>query len=81
MSRARHKMDKSCKASGGRLPMKASGNPEVFKEAEEKKKGGAVKKHVGMEGAKSKHRMDRPKRASGGGVNATNHPFSSAHKS
>lgn len=78
MSRARHA--KSCKASGGRLPERAGGNPEVFKEAEEKKKGGAVKKHVGMEGAKSKHRMDRPRRASGGGVNATNHPFSSAHK-
>lgn len=63
------------------MPEKVSGNPEVFKEAAEKKKGGAVKKQVGMEGAKSKHRMDRPRRASGGGVNATNHPFSSAHKS
>lgn len=69
---------KKCKAGGGGiLPMKASGNPNVIKEAEEKKKGGKV---VKAEGAKAKHRMDRPRRASGGGVNATNHPFSSAHK-
>lgn len=72
---------KKCKAGGGGiLPMKASGNPNVIKEAEERKKGGRVKKGMMADGEKSKHRMDRPRRASGGGVNATNHPFSSAHK-
>lgn len=35
MSKARHKRD-----SGGRTNMKVSGNPDVFKEAEGKKKGG-----------------------------------------
>mgnify|MGYP001612676700 CR=1 FL=1 len=35
MSKARHK-----KADGGRTNMKVSGNPDVFKEAEDKKKGG-----------------------------------------
>jgi hypothetical protein len=35
MSRARHK-----KAEGGRTNMKVSGNPDVFKEASDRKKGG-----------------------------------------
>ncbi len=78
MSRARHA--KSCKADGGKVPMIAAGNPNVIKEAESKKKGGRVKKMVGMEGGKSKHRMDRPRRASGGKVGANTHPFSTAHK-
>lgn len=55
MSRARHK-----KAGGGRLDMKVSGNPDVFKEAEgkesyakgdEKKRGGRAK-HKRAEGGK-----------------------------
>lgn len=65
--------------SGGRIGMKVSGNPDVFKEAEEKKKGGAVKKSMHMDGHKSKHRMDRPGRKSGGRVGANKAPLSTAH--
>lgn len=81
MSRARHKM-KSCKADGGRIDMKVSGNPDVFKEADERKKGGRAKKkkHVHMEGHKGKHRMDRPGRKTGGRVGADKAPLSSAHR-
>lgn len=89
MSRARHKMEKGCKAGGGRVGMKAAGNPDVFKEAEgeesydkgdERKRGGKVKKkEMHAEGKKAHHRMDRPKRARGGGVGGSDrHPFSSA---
>jgi hypothetical protein len=87
MSRARHKTEKHHKAGGGRIGMKASGNPDVFKEAEgkeeyakgdERKRGGKVKKEMHAEGHKAHHRMDRPKRARGGSVGADRHPFSSA---
>lgn len=77
------KMKEDCRAKGGRVDMKVSGNPDVFEEAAEKhKKGGRVKKKHEMhaEGEKSKHRMDRPKRASGGRVGSDKNPFSSAHK-
>ena len=68
------------KAKGGRIDMKVSGNPDVFEEAEEKKKGGKVKaKHVKMEGGHVKHRMDRPGRKRGGRVGADKAPLSSAH--
>ena len=82
MSRARHKMDKDCRAKGGRVGMVVSGNPDVLAEAHEKHaKGGKVKKHgMSAEGKKGKHRMDRPKRASGGRVGSDKNPFSSAHK-
>jgi hypothetical protein len=72
----RHKMKK---AMGGDVYSGAKSN--VVKEAEEKKHGGRVKKEVEkMEGAKSKHRMDkRPRRASGGRVGSDKSPFSSAH--
>jgi len=61
--------------------MVVSGNPDVLEEAHEKhKKGGRVKKDMQAEGGKSKHRMDRPKRASGGRVGSDKQPFSSAHK-
>lgn len=59
------------------MPMKVSGNPNVFKEAKQRKKGGKV---CAPEGGMAKARMDRPRRASGGGVGADKHPFSSAHK-
>jgi hypothetical protein len=85
MSRARHQ-----KASGGRTEMKVSGNPDVFKEAEDKKKGGKVKRATGggvaagkviglMTGGGVKPRMDRPGRKSGGRVGADKAPLSSAH--
>lgn len=84
MSRARHK------ASGGRTEMKVSGNPDVFKEAEDKKKGGKVKRATGggvgvgkvvglMTGGAVKPRMDRPGRKSGGRVGANLSPLSTAH--
>jgi len=71
---ARHK--KAHKAVGGIA--QAGGNPEVFKEAEEKKKGG---KAMGkMHGAMSRHRLDRPGRKMGGRVGADRSPLSSANK-
>lgn len=73
------------RAKGGRVDMKVSGNPDVFKEAEEKEgsknKGGRVHKHKHhhMHGHHPKHRMDRPGRKKGGRVGADNAPLSSAH--
>ena len=60
------------------MPMKAGGNPNVFKEAAQRKKGGKV---VGCAGGDmAKKRMDRPQRASGGRVGADKNPLSSAHR-
>jgi hypothetical protein len=59
------------------MPMKAGGNPNVFKEAKARKKGG---KACMPEGGLAKARMDKPRRARGGAVGADKHPFSSAHK-
>lgn len=81
------KSSKDCRAKGGRIGMKVSGNPDVFKEAEERKRGGKVEHHkrkkehhLGkIEGEHARHRMDRPHRKSGGRVGADRHPFSSAH--
>lgn len=88
-----HKAHHHGKKEGGRLPMKAAGNPEVFKEAEEDedggemKRGGKVKRKAGgrvknvgfMTGGAVKPRMDRPGRKRGGRVGADNAPLSSAH--
>lgn len=57
---------------------KVSGNPKVFEEAAKRKKGGKVCGPV--EGKMAKMRMDRPKRASGGGVGSNRNPLSSAHR-
>lgn len=89
MSRARHEMKKEShkkhhRDDGGRVGMRVSGNPDVFEEADERKRGGKVhkKKHVRMpEGKMAKHRMDRPGRKMGGRVGADKHPLSSAHAS
>lgn len=83
MSRARHNTKRASggaveRASGGSVPMKVAGNPNVFKEAE-RKKGGAVKGKMAMDGGKSKHRMDRPGRKAGGRVGANKAPLSTAH--
>lgn len=70
------------RAKGGRTEMKVSGNPDVFKEAEERKHGGrAKKKHHEMhpEGKMARHRHDRPARRAGGRVGADKAPLSSAH--
>lgn len=80
MSRARHRKD------GGRTPDKVSGNPNVFKEAAERKNGGAVKRNAGgkvigrMDGGAVRPRLDKPGRKSGGRVGADKSPLSSAHK-
>lgn len=73
---------KGC-ATGGAVPEKVSGNPNVFKEAA-RKKGGAVHKKDGKkigspEGEKAKHRRDRPARKQGGRVGANMAPLSTAH--
>lgn len=71
----RHK--KQHKATGGIAT--AGGNPEIIKEAEEKKKGG---KAMGkMHGPLSRHRLDRPGRKTGGRVGADKSPLSSANSS
>ena len=57
---------------------KVSGNPKVFAEAAKRKRGG--KACAKPEGDKAKMRMDRPRRASGGGVGSNNNPLSSAHR-
>lgn len=80
------------KATGGRTDMKVSGNPNVFKEAAERKKGGKVKRATGgkvegdggktiglMTGGAVRPRLDRPGRKSGGRVGADKAPLSSAH--
>ena len=68
---------KAKKASGGIAV--ASGNPEVLKEAEEKKKGG---KAMGkMHGPMSRHRLDKPGRKTGGRVGADKSPLSTANRS
>lgn len=66
--------------SGGGLPMKVSGNPDVFKEAEARKKGGKVKGGMKADEGKTRHRMDRPGRKSGGRVGSDKSPLSSAHR-
>ena len=83
MSRARHNTIK--RASGGSVPEKVSGNPNVFKEAAERKRGGAVKRATGgkvierMTGGAVRPRLDRPGRKSGGRVGANTSPLSTAH--
>jgi hypothetical protein len=66
--------------AGGRVPdaektEHAGGNPYVFAEAKEKKKGGSA-----IHAAKAKHRLDRPGRKVGGRVGANSAPLSTAHK-
>ena len=59
------------------------GNSNVVKEADKRKAGGKVKKHVGHhEGHKAEHRMDRAPRKSGGRASGGSNmnPLSSAHK-
>lgn len=67
--KARHKK----RSSGGAT--EAGGNPNVFKEAKERKRGGRAMK---AEGGVSKMRLDRPGRKTGGRVGADKSPLSSA---
>jgi len=55
---------------------KISGNPKVLAEAK-RKRGGKVKHEP--EGKMAKMRMDRPRRATGGGVGSNKNPLSTAH--
>lgn len=65
---------KAKRADGGEVAAHADGG-EVAARA----RGGPAKKHVGMEGEKTKHRrLDRPGRRRGGGVGSTTSPLSSA---
>lgn len=71
------------RAAGGRMPELISGNPNVIKEAKERKKGGRVAptKSVGfMTGGAVKPRLDRPGRKRGGAVGANKMPLSTAHR-
>lgn len=74
------------RASGGKIDL-VSGNPNVIKEARERKKGGKVlaKKLGGkviglMTGGAVRPRLDRPGRKSGGRVGANLAPLSTAAK-
>ncbi len=65
------------KAMMGRFP--DAETPAEEKAEEGMKRGGSAKKHVDMEGTKTKHRrLDRPGRKRGGGVGADMTPLSSA---
>ena len=90
MSRARHEMRKD----GGKVEPKVKeedysatddGDPNVVKEAEERKHGGRMEKkkkqHGGeVDGKMMKHRLDRPGRKRGGGVGADKSPLTEASK-
>ncbi len=78
---ARHKMSK--KATGGIAT--AGGNPYVLKDAEDTSDGGTSDKKRGgkvgkMHGGKSRLRLDKPGRKSGGRVGADSSPLSSANR-
>lgn len=74
------------RANGGKAPMKVAGNPNVFKEATERKNGGKVNRATGgkviglMTGGAVRPRLDRPGRKTGGRVGADKSPLSSANK-
>lgn len=70
----RHRKD------GGRLDMKVSGNPDVFKEADERRHGGKVKKKKELghpEGKMARHRRDR---ARGGDVRHKHESHEETHR-
>lgn len=80
MSHHRHHM-KAKKAHGGAMANRddysGSGEPNVVKEAKEKKHGGGVKHHGKVHGHKGKHRIHKNR---GGGAGSDKHPFSSAYR-
>jgi hypothetical protein len=95
MSRARHEEEKKKReeehereehAAGGHVepevkpkPYNAEGS-EALKEAEEKKRGGRMKKKRGghVPGEEKRHRLDRPKHKSGGRIGSDKSPLTSA---
>jgi hypothetical protein len=72
------------RADGGKVKAYDAEGSNVEKEANERKRGGRVKhekkamQERKVEGEKAKHRLDRPKRASGGRVGSDKSPFTSA---
>lgn len=72
---------KDCRAAGGAVKAYDAQGSNVEKEAEEKKRGGRVKRKEGgrVEGKKAKMRMDRPCRKDGGRVGSDKSPLTSAH--
>ncbi len=77
MSRARHNKGGMCRASGGMVPSDAGGNKNVMSEA---KSGDTHFKDGGcVEGGKSRLRLDRPGRKTGGRVFSS--PLSSSSAS
>ena len=75
-----HKEMHRARGGAAEKPDLVSGNPNVIREAEEKKKGGKVVGKIG--GHSAKHRLDRVHhrgRKSGGRVGADKSPLSSAH--
>jgi hypothetical protein len=68
------------KMKAGVKPYKKGGKAHHGK-AMHHAKGGKAMKHVSAEGSKSHHRLDKPRRATGGRVGSDKSPFSSAHKS
>ncbi len=73
----RHKFKRGGAAMAGRDDYTGSGEPNVVKEAKQKKSGGAVMKNVGgsVPGKKAGGRIGK---ARGGSCDAN--PFSSAHR-
>ena|SRR6185312_823486 len=86
----KHRMEKSekmCRERGGSVKAYDAQGSNVEKEADEKKRGGRVKrKHGGrtkdehrVEGKMAKMHLGRPGRKAGGRVGADKSPLSSAH--
>jgi hypothetical protein len=68
----------AARADGGKT-LEYTKEANVMDEAKERKDGGKAKKHVAMEGMKTKHRrLDRPGRKRGGGVGADSTPLTTA---
>ncbi len=85
----RHKFKRGGSAMSGRDDYSGTGEPNVVKEAKEKKSGGAVMKNVGgaVPGKKCGGRIAKARGgstsspySSAGGGGATSSPFSSAHR-
>ncbi len=82
-----HMGNLAMRANGGSVAARAEGGrtleytkeANVMDEAKERKDGGKAKKHMSMDGAKTKHRrLDRPGRKRGGGVGADATPLTTA---
>jgi hypothetical protein len=80
---AAHMGKMAMRANGGRADggktLEYTKEANVMDEAKERKDGGKAKKHLDMEGMKTKfRRLDRPGRKRGGGVGADSTPLTTA---